>query len=135
MKNLAPMIPSRTCNWHTPKALYDSLDAEFHFNDDPCPEGGMFGTNRAWGTVTFVNPPYGPAITEWIIKGVSESKLGKAVVFLLPARTDTRWFHDLVLPNSPEIRFLRGRQSFTKNGIAGRCPFPSMIVIFRGEKP
>ena len=120
---------SRKCNWHTPKALYDALDAEFHFNDDPCPEGGIFGTDRAWGTSTFCNPPYGPSIQEWLEKGVAEAKEGKIIVFLLPARTDTRWFHDLVLPNEPEIRFIKGRLYFSEGG---RAPFPSMLVIFRG---
>ena len=121
---------SQKCNWHTPRSLYDSLDAEFHFNDDPCPEGGIFGTDRSWGTVTFCNPPYGPAVVEWIAKGVDEAKKGKTIVFLLPARTDTKWFHDLVLPNDPEIRFIKGRLKFSD---AGPAPFPSMLVIFNGE--
>jgi hypothetical protein len=119
---------SQKCNWHTPKGLYEALDAEFHFNDDPCPEGGMFGTERAWGTSTFCNPPYGPAVVEWISKGVSEAAQGKTVVFLLPARTDTRWFHDLIMPADPEIRFIKGRLYFSEKG---RAPFPSMIVILR----
>lgn len=121
---------TRRCNWHTPKAIYDDLNAEFAFNDDPCPEGGMFGTDRAWGSSTFCNPPYGPAIAEWIEKGILEAKRGKVVVFLLPARTDTRWFHDIVLPNNPEIRFIKGRLCFSEGG---RAPFPSMIVIFGGQ--
>jgi site-specific DNA-methyltransferase (adenine-specific) len=124
---------SQKCNWHTPKTLYADLDAEFHFNDDPCPEGGMFGTERAWGTSTFCNPPYGPAIAEWLKKGVVEAEAGKTVVFLLPARTDVRWFHDIVLPNDPEIRFIKGRLKFTWNGKEGRPPFLSMLVIFRGK--
>jgi hypothetical protein len=121
---------SQKCNWHTPKSLYEALDAEFHFNDDPCPEGGMLGLDRAWGTATFCNPPYGSAVTEWIKKGVAEAKSGKMIVFLLAARTDTRWFHDLVLPGDPEIRFIKGRLHFSERGSA---PFPSMVVIFRGR--
>ena len=125
---------TQKCNWHTPKALYEELDREFHFTDDPCPEGGMFGTDREWGTSTYCNPPYGPAIREWIEKGWAESKKGKVVVFLLPARTDTRWFHELVLPNAAEIRFIPNRLLFTFNGKEGRAPFPSMLVIFRGTE-
>ena len=122
---------TQKCNWHTPKALYEELDREFHFNDDPCPEGGMFGTEREWGTSTFCNPPYGPSIAAWLAKGAAEARQGKTVVFLLPARTDTRWFHDIVLPNGPEIRFIRGRLHFKWNGKEGPAPFPSMLVIFR----
>jgi len=135
MKRTAPMMPSKTCNWHTPKALYEDLDSEFHFTDDPCPEGGMFGLDRTWGLSVFCNPPYGRGVDRWISKGIAEARSGSiVVVFLLPARTDTRWFHDLILPNASDIRFLQGRQQFTKNGVPGRCPFPSMIVIFRGDK-
>jgi site-specific DNA-methyltransferase (adenine-specific) len=58
-----------------------------------------------------------------------EGDLGKTVVFLLPARTDTRWFHDFVLPRAAEIRFIRGRLKF--GGSKNAAPFPSMVVVFR----
>ena len=75
----------------------------------------------------FCNPPYGPEIPKWLERGL-EAELA---VFLIPARTDTRWFHDIILPNAEEIRFIKGRPRF---GNATNCaPFPSMIVVFRQE--
>lgn len=120
------LFSSMKCNWHTPKELYSSLNTEFHFNHDPCPEGAIFGIEQEWGSSTYCNPPYGRAVLEWIQKGVDEAKRGKTIVFLLPSRTDTKWFHDLILPHAKEIRFIRGRLHFSDKGPA---PFPSMIVI------
>jgi site-specific DNA-methyltransferase (adenine-specific) len=79
------------------------------------------------GKRVFCNPPYGPRIREWL-KRAPEAEIA---IFLLPARTDTRWFHDIVLRYADEIRFVRGRLKFgdAKNS----APFPSMIVIFRGK--
>jgi len=129
------LFSSLSSHWNTPGFLYYQLKAEFHFNDDPCPSGGLFGLDRPWGTSTYCNPPYGRAVGEWIEKGIIEYKQGKTVIFLLPVRTDTKWFHDLILPNAPEIRFIRGRLKFTRpDGTFGCAPFPSMIVIFNGRK-
>ncbi len=73
----------------------------------------------------FRNPPYGPGLGEWLKRGLE----AEVAVFLIPARTDTRWFHELVLPHATEIRFIRGRLKFgdAKNS----APFPSMVVVFR----
>jgi len=70
---------------------------------------------------------------EWIAKGIRELDEGNAsiVVYLVPSRTDTAWFHDLVLPRVAEIRFCRGRLRF--NG-ANTAPFPSMLLVFRGKQ-
>jgi site-specific DNA-methyltransferase (adenine-specific) len=76
------------------------------------------------GRRVFVNPPYGPGIRKWLERA-GEADLA---VFLLPARVDTRWFHDLVLPHAREIRFIRGRLKFV--GAEHPAPFPSMIVVF-----
>jgi site-specific DNA-methyltransferase (adenine-specific) len=119
-----------TCNWGTPDDLYKKLDQEFAFNDDPCPEGGIFGFERAWGSSSFVNPPYSE-IPEWLGRAVEESRLGKTVVLLLPSRTDSAWFHDIVLPLATEIRFIRGRLRYKKNGVSGTAPFPSLVVVFK----
>lgn len=81
----------------------------------------------------FVNPPYGRGETgKWVKKAVEEIEKGYAeiVVMLLPARTDTQWFHDYIYGKA-EIRFLRGRLKF--EGAEHSAPFPSMIVIFRQE--
>lgn len=75
-----------------------------------------------------MNPPYGREIGKWV-KKASESNT--TVVCLLPARTDTRWFHDYIFGKA-EIRFVRGRLKFgnSKNS----APFPSMVVVFRGTR-
>lgn len=124
------LYSSISVDWATPGELYKHLDEEFEFKDDPCPIGGSGGLERKWWSPSFVNPPYGRSVSKWIQKALEERKLGVTVVFLLPARTDTRWMHELVLPNAEEIRFVRGRLRF--GGAKTGAPFPSMIVIFRG---
>ena len=79
------------------------------------------------GYKVFCNPPYGREIGMWVEKGYKESqKQNTVVVMLLPARTDTKWFHDYCLKG--EIEFVKGRLKFgdSKNS----APFPSMIVVF-----
>lgn len=75
----------------------------------------------------FCNPPYGPKIRPFLERGIEAD----VAVFLIPARTDTRWFHELVLPCAKEIRFVKGRLRF--GGATENAPFPSMIVIFEAE--
>lgn len=129
------IFSSASQHWNTPKDLYDSLDAEFHFDYDPCPPGHseipLFGEGSlgiSWaGKRVFCNPPYGPKVRGFVAKG----READVAVFLLPARTDTKWFHEICLPQAQEIRFLKGRLYFG-NG-AGRSPFPSMLVIFSND--
>jgi hypothetical protein len=116
-------------DWKTPKALYQALDAEFGFDFGPCPTRAHFdGLRVGWGNTNFVNPPYGKQITKWIQKGYNENLLGKTVVFLLPSRTDTRWWHEYIL-KADEIRFIKRRLRFDDQ--KNPAPFPSAIVIFR----
>lgn len=121
------LFSSQTDEWKTPKVFYQALDAEFGFTDDPCPTGGSGGLERSWGGVVFCNPPYSQ-IKDWIKKGWDEFQQGKTVVFLLPSRTDTRWWHEYCM-KAKEIRFIKGRLKFgeAKNS----APFPSCIVIFK----
>ena len=123
------LFTSARGDWRTPKALYDALDAEFHFDFDPCPANPTFdGLSMAWGERNYVNPPYGRKIGAWIEKGYREwLGGGKLVVFLVPSRTDTAWWHEWLMRAS-EIRFLRGRVHFDERGPA---PFPSAVVVFR----
>ncbi|MBL8049621.1 MAG: hypothetical protein JNM46_00225 [Anaerolineales bacterium] len=115
-------------NWKTPKALYQGLDAEFSFDYDPCPPKPTFdGLASEWGMVNFVNPPYGSEIGKWIEKGYDEHLKGKTVVFLIPSRTDTRWWHNFIL-KADDIRFIKGRLKFDDQ--KNSAPFPSVIVIF-----
>ena len=123
---------SQSVDWATPRGVYDELDAEFHFNDDPCPlygADGADGLSRQWGGATFVNPPYGRAIGAWTAKALAESKRGKTVVMLIPSRTDTIWWHRDIMQAS-EIRFIKGRLKF--GNATNSAPFPSAVVVFRG---
>ena len=131
-------------DWETPFDLYKKLNDEFNFTLDPCctvetakcskyftaSENGLFQT---WENETvFCNPPYGKKISDWVKKCYNEHmKHNITVVMLIPARTDTRYFHDYIY-NQAEIRFLKGRIKFLQNGkILSSAPFPSMIVIWK----
>jgi hypothetical protein len=122
--------------WSTPRDFLRVLNNEFSFNDDPCPPGGIFGLEREWGSRTFCNPPWGYKVGEWISKAVEEAKKKKLIVMLLPSKTDTRWFHDIILKEKAEIRWIKGRLIF-EDQRTGRskypCPFPCMLVIFDGR--
>lgn len=125
------VFSSASQHWSTPRLLYDELNAEFDFNFDPCPFGDTSGglIFESWrGRRVFCNPPYGPEIDSWL-RRQSEAELA---VYLLPARTDTRWFHSQVLPLASEIRFLRGRLKF--GDAINSAPFPSMVPIFDHRK-
>ncbi len=115
---------SKSDSWATPQKVYADLDAEFHFNDDPCPLGGNGGLDREWGTSVFMNPPYSNP-TPWVKKAYEESLRGKVVVGLLRGDTSTRWFHDWVYRKA-ELRFFKGRIRF--NGKP--APFASIIAIW-----
>lgn len=127
--------------WATPQHLFDDLNAEFNFTLDPCalPDNAKCakyytpeddGLAQDWeGETVFCNPPYGRKIYDWVAKCYSEShKPNTKVVLLIPARTDTRYFHDFIYHKAAEVRFLRGRLKF--GGAKNSAPFPSMIVIF-----
>lgn len=113
-------------NWKTPNEVYQVLDDEFCFDDDPCPIGGKNGLEREWGSSVFVNPPYSQ-IKDWCKKAYEESLKGKTVVMLIPSRTDTKYWHDYVM-KAIEIRFIKGRLRF--GGSKNSAPFPSCIVVF-----
>ena len=124
------LFTSLRLDWRTPQALYQELDEEFHFDHDPCPySASLDGLVMPWGKRNFVNPPYGRQVGKWVKRGWEVAHEGALVVMLLAARTDTRWFHDYILGQS-EIRFIKGRLHFDEKGPA---PFPSAIVIFRGQ--
>lgn len=118
-----------TDRWATPPDIYAKLDAEFHFDLDPCPldgdRDGLSPLFTEWkGKRVFCNPLYGPGIGKWLMRGLEAD----IAVFLIPARTDTRWFHEICLPFAREIRFIKGRLKF--GGATFNAPFPSMIVVF-----
>ena len=79
------------------------------------------------GETVFCNPPYGRELAKWVKKAYEESrKPNTKVVMLIPARTDTRWFHDYCVKG--RIEFLKGRLKFGDG--KNSAPFPSMIVVF-----
>jgi DNA N-6-adenine-methyltransferase Dam len=120
---------SQKMDWQTPDATYKELDEEFHFDHDPCPPNHTVdGLQSEWGQSNFVNPPYGRELPLWIAKSYEQWQLGKTVVFLIPSRTDTRWWHDYCM-KATEIRFIKRRLKF--KGAQYNAPFPSAIVIFK----
>lgn len=137
----AGMFTSRTDEWATPTATFAALDAEFRFNLDPCATDSNHvcpdyytkeddGLTKDWGgRRVFCNPPYGREIGKWVKKCYEESqKPDTLAVMLIPARTDTAYFHDYIYGKAREIRFVRGRLHFNESKSA--APFPSMIVVF-----
>jgi len=137
---MAVHFSSANCEWATPQWLFDALDREFGFTLDPCATAGNAkckrffsraddGLRQSWaGEVVFMNPPYGREIAAWMRKAW-ESALhgGDTVVCLVPARTDTNWWHDYAMRG--EVRLLRGRLKF--GGAKYGAPFPSAVVVFR----
>jgi site-specific DNA-methyltransferase (adenine-specific) len=121
--------------WGTPKELLDDLELEFGPLSDPCPitwkPGDPDGLSIEWGPVTFVNPPYSEW-QRWVEKAYNEYLKGKTVILLLPARTDTKAFHEYIM-RSTEIRFIQGRLKFGES--KNSAPFPSMLVIFKCPHP
>lgn len=143
MKNLKTMLSSEDMTWETPQDFFDKLNDEFHFTLDPCatPETAKCkkfytkeddGLKQDWsGERVFCNPPYGSEIKNWVKKCSEEENA--LVAMLIPARTDTKYFHEYIYNNpNAEIRFIKGRLKFGgKQKGSGSAPFPSMIVIFR----
>lgn len=141
MSNIKVMHSSKTDNWATPQDFYDKLDSEFHFTLDPCADKNNHkckkyytkednGLLQDWGgEIVFCNPPYGRQISKWVEKCFNESRKDKTiVVMLIPARTDTKYFHQYIY-NKAELRFVKGRLKFGDS--KANAPFPSMVVIFR----
>ena len=132
---------SNSIEWATPKAFFDELNKEFDFTLDPCctDENAKCkmhytlkdnGLEQNWGGQrVFCNPPYGRELKDWVRKCYLESrKADTIVVMLIPARTDTEYFHQYIYHKAKEIRFIRGRLHFNESQNA--APFPSMVVVF-----
>lgn len=128
--------------WATPQDFFDRLDAEFGFTLDVCalPDSAKCanyftpetdGLSQSWRGVCWTNPPYGREIGIWMKKAHEESLRGVVVVCLVPARTDTKWWHEYAM-KAAEIRLVRGRLKF--GGATTSAPFPSAVVIFDASK-
>ena len=135
------LFSSKTAEWETPQAFFDLLNAQYHFETDVCAthENAKCkhyftkeedGLSKDWQGVCWMNPPYGREIGAWVKKAYFSFRQGATVVCLLPARTDTAWFHDYV-KDKAEITFIRGRLKF--GNAANSAPFPSMVAVYRPE--
>lgn len=134
------MFSSKSNEWETPMGFYQKLNKQFKFTLDPCctPETAKCenyytmeddGLSKSWkDQVVFVNPPYGN-IKEWVKKAHDESiNNGAVVVMLIPARTDTRYWHEYIMEEADSIYFVKGRLKFGQSQNA--APFPSAVVVF-----
>lgn len=129
--------------WETPDSLFLPLQKEFNIKIDVCASEKNAKCKRyidrktnslsvRWGPDTcWMNPPYGRGIEKWVRRAHEESLKGVTVVALLPARTDTTWFHNYI-HGKHEVRFIKGRIKFVD--AKSSAPFPSMIVIFKANK-
>ena len=148
MGNLEPLFSSSSSKWETPIELFKELDKEFGFVLDAAAsvdnhlcdtyyteqDDGLLQEWRSW---TYCNPPYGREVSKWVQKSYEEMRKGNYSVMLLPARTDTRYFHSYIWDASVQrpregvkVRFLKGRLKFSN--AKNSAPFPSMIVVFGG---
>ena len=136
------LFTSQSEEWETPQYVFRALDSEFHFEVDVCATSQnakcktffdvtVDGLKQEWSPFRcWMNPPYGSKISNWVRKAYQESQSGALVVCLLPARTDTKWWHHSAM-KAGEIRFIEGRISFGQGKQS--APFPSCVVIFYPE--
>lgn len=133
------MFSSKTDKWETPQDFFDKLDMVFRFETDVCalPENAKCeqfftpdedGLRQEWNGVCWMNPPYGRTISEWVAKAyMSAKENGATVVCLVPARVDTKWWHNYCAKG--EVFFVKGRLKF--GGSKNSAPFPNAVVVFR----
>lgn len=129
-----------THEWSTPQPFFDGLDQEFRFTLDAAASADNAkciryfdidadGLSQAWDNQTvWCNPPYGDQVGRWVAKSHEAAQAGATVVMLIPARTDTAWWHRFAM-QADEVRLVRGRLRFS--GATTNAPFPSAVVIFR----
>lgn len=135
------LFSSNCHDWETPQELFEVLNSEFGFDIDVCATAATAkcrhffspehdGLKLPWRGVCWMNPPCGSALPNWMAKAYTESLHGATVVCLVPARTDTAWWHEFAMRG--EIRLIRGRLRFA--GARYSAPFPSAIVVFRPKR-
>lgn len=146
------LFSSKNMDWCTPVDFFQQLDAEFHFDLDAAASDKNAkctryftkkedGLKMDWGGYhVFCNPPYGREIAKWVQKAWAESrKYNTLVVMLIPARTDTEYWHNYIFNKAMDIRFIKGRLKFTdangtpyqdKKGRPMGAPFPSAVVVW-----
>ena len=128
MSRFAPLFSSASVHWATLDDLLSDLQREFNFTLDVCPLHGKGGLDSSWlHERVYCNPPYGKGVEKWL----SKAREPELAVYLLPARTDTKWWHEYAM-KSDEIRFLRGRLKF--GGAKNSAPFPSVLLVYRSKQ-
>jgi len=132
------MMSSNSVEWETPDGfffevsrLYGPFTLDVCATDENKKCNKFFtketdGLKQDWSGICWMNPPYGREIKAWMKKAYNESLRGARVVCLVPARTDTAWWHDYAVKG--HITFIRGRLKF--KGAPSSAPFPSVIVVF-----
>lgn len=143
--NTELMFSSKTELWATPQKFYDKMNAQYNFTLDVCaiPENAkcsnfftpeIDGLKQDWTGTCWMNPPYGRGIIKWVKKAYDEALVKKScvIVALLPARTDTIWFHSYIYKKeNVEIEFIKGRLKFGDG--QNSAPFPSMLAVFNSS--
>ena len=138
------MFSSSSSEWATPQQFFDRIDEKFEFTLDCCatPRSAKCekyftkvdnALTKDWsGHTVWMNPPYGREIKDWIRKAYNESKKPNTkVVCLIPARTDTLYWHNYCM-NADEVYFIKGRLKFDAEGCTNAAPLPSALVVFSG---
>lgn len=129
---------SETDLWATPQDFFDKYNAIYNFDLDVCATDQNAkckkyftkdddGLNQEWHGNCWMNPPYGREIIKWMKKAYESNLTGATVVCLVPARTDTKWWHEYAMKG--QIEFIRGRLKF--GNAKNSAPFPSAVVIFK----
>jgi phage N-6-adenine-methyltransferase len=141
MARLDKQFSSDKVEWETPPDLFDPINNEFGFTLDVAADSTNAkcnkyltlsddGLNTPWSGVCWCNPPYGRDLSKWVRKGCIETWNGVTSVFLIPVRSNTKWWHELCIPFG-EIRFVKGRPKF--GGADQGLPWPLAIIVFRGK--
>lgn len=134
----AGLLSSNTDQWATPQKFFDECNQKYGpFDVDVCADAintkcAVFfdksanGLTQVWQGKCWMNPPYGREIGDWMKKAYEASTAGAMVVCLVPARTDTKWWHDYAMKGN--IIFIKGRLKF--GTATNSAPFPSALIIF-----
>lgn len=155
MQGQQTLFSSKSNEWETPQDLFDKLNTTYHFTLDPCsthenakcPKHYTIeenGLKQSWqGEIVFCNPPYGREIGKWVKKAYDEAMKGTKIVMLIPARVDTKWFHQYLYKqeeNGIRVEFIKGRLKFINRTLpswradgnfkASPATFPSMLIYF-----
>ena len=131
---------SKTDLWYTPQDFFKKYDDVYKFETDVCATDDnakcakyyteeMDGLSQEWRGVCWMNPPHGRTISKWMKKAYESSLSGATVVCLVPARTDTGWWHNYAMKG--DVEFIKGRLKF--GGSKNSAPFPSAVVVFKQD--